>query len=125
MKGDGDAGYQSGVVEVENGSDALFRCRFDREKVAPCARHNEDSDPSKILSAAIVGDEALKDPFGRDFQQDSSGSENLAWRSEKNILIAQQTMLETEDSGVVESNDQMLRCPLRQRIYRRLRWARV
>ena len=53
----------------------------------------------------IVGDEALEYPFGRAVQQDSSGSENLAGRSEKNVV--QQTMLEAGDNEVVEV---MTRC---------------
>ena len=58
-----------------------------------------------MLFSVIVGDEALKYPFGRAVQQGSSGSENLAWRSEKNVV--QQTMLETEGDEVTEV---MTRC---------------
>ena len=53
-----------------------------------------------MLFPVIVRDEALKYPFGRAIQQGSSGSENLAWRIEKNIV--QQTILETGDNEVVE-----------------------
>ena len=48
----------------------------------------------------IVGDEALKFPFSHAVLQDFSGSENLAWRSEENIV--QQTMLKTGDDKVAE-----------------------
>ena len=75
------------------------------KKVAPYARHNKDSDPRKMLFPVIVGDEALKYPFRRAVQQSSSGSENLAWRGEKNVL--QQRMLETGDNEVVKV---MTRC---------------
>ena len=44
---------------------ALLRRRFDRAKVAPYVRHNEDIDPRKMLFPVIVGDEVLIYPFGR------------------------------------------------------------
>ena len=53
-----------------------------------------------MLFPVIVGDEVLKYPFGRAVQQGSSGSDNLAWSSEENVV--QQTMLETGDNEVVE-----------------------
>ena len=58
-----------------------------------------------MLFPVIVGDEALKHPFGRTIQQGSSGSEDLAWGSEKNVV--QQTMLETGENEAVEV---MTRC---------------
>ena len=93
------------MVEVESGNDAILCRRFDRKKVAPYARHNEDSDPRKMLFPVIASDEALKYPFGRVVQQGSSGSENLARRSEEDIV--EQTMLEIGDNEVVEV---MTRC---------------
>ena len=60
-----------------------------------------------MLFPVIVGGEALKYPFGRAVQQGSSGSENLAWHNEKNVV--QQTMPETGDDEVVEV---MTRCSL-------------
>ena len=60
---------------------------------------------ARCCSPAIVGDEALKYPFGRAVQQGSSGSDNLTWHSEKNVV--QQTMLETGYNEVVEV---MTRC---------------
>ena len=71
----------------------------------PYARHNEDSDSCKMLFPVIVGDEALTYLFTRAVQQDSSGSDNLAGRSEKNVV--QQTMLEIRNNEVVEV---MIRC---------------
>ena len=56
--------------------------------------------PLIVERVVIVGDEALKYPFGRAVQQGSSGSENLAWRGEKNVV--QQTVLETGDNEVVK-----------------------
>ena len=53
-----------------------------------------------MLFPVIVGDETFKYPFGRVVQQSSSGSENILWRSEKNVV--QQTMLEAGDNEVVE-----------------------
>ena len=76
-----------------------------REKVAAYARDNADSNPGKMLFPVIFDDEALKYPFDRAVQEGSSGSENFAWRSEKNVV--QQTMLETRDNEVVKV---MTRC---------------
>ena len=42
---------------------------------------------ARCCSPAIVGDEALKYPFGRAVQQGSSGSDNLTWHSEKNVVL--------------------------------------
>ena len=54
-----------GLSKSKNGNYALLRRHFDREKVVPCARHNDNGDPRKMLFPVFVGDEALKYPFGR------------------------------------------------------------
>ena len=78
----------------------FFVADLTEEMFAPYARQNDDIDPRKMLFLVIVGDEVFKYPFGRIVQQSSSGSENLVWRSEKNVV--QQTMLEAGDNEVVE-----------------------
>ena len=94
-----------GLSKSKNRTDALLRRQFDREKVAPYAKHNDGSDPRKMLFPMYVGDEALEYPFGLAIQKGSSGSENLARRRENNLV--QQTILETENNSVVKL---MTRC---------------